>query len=354
MMIRIGLALALLFAANPAFAASCDDLSGKSQSKVGKFAYAFCLAKTRDPGAVGNCNRLQVEALKFQCIAAAKESKSECRNIDSADPDGKKVCEVFGGSGSCSTVKDSEDRGWCVAFDEEKESGCTKLSSAGLADDCKELVTTILAMRAEKATASTGGTSSAPQVTVTDKDTAGAFVDGVMPRITEVVFGGGPALSGFGLPISPEVKVLPGAGVNAEQWVAEDETSNGVAVTEDFLAISNQNAVKFGILHEMGHLLTTKFNETLAMELSLYQQEIIADVAAAHLMQQDGSSWSDVENAVTTWRESKIFDEVSDGAHPPGDDRAAFVADFATRMQAGGEFMDVVRAMMASTSTYSP
>jgi hypothetical protein len=89
--------------------------------------------------------------------------------------------------------------------------------------------------------------------------------------------------------------------VNAEQWVEQNEKGilqNGVSMTSGLLQIKDSNAIKFAILHEMGHLLTMQFTKTFKLKLSMVQLEVIADLSSVFLMKGTGLSWNQIEQAV--------------------------------------------------------
>jgi hypothetical protein len=69
-------------------------------------------------------------------------------------------------------------------------------------------------------------------------------------------------------------------------------------MTSGLLQIKDSNAIKFAILHEMGHLLTMQFTKTFKLKLSMVQLEVIADLSSVFLMKGTGLSWNQIEQAV--------------------------------------------------------
>ena len=183
-MIRIFASSFLLFFSVNSFATeSCDDLT-QTQSGVGPFAKAFCLAAQGD---YSKCNQLRVEAFEHQCKAAAKGSTSACNSIDTADKTGIATCKVFAGSGSCSfsanTTDDRQNLSWCKAYDLKKSSECLGLGRIGLADDCKNLIGKLEAIHREAEQAQRGPTEEREAVSETTDDLTRAPVVRVAPDL---------------------------------------------------------------------------------------------------------------------------------------------------------------------------
>jgi len=184
---------------------------------------------------------------------------------------------------------------------------------------------------------------------------ANRFLESSMKDIRKIFFKGKTPMSGFGLEIVSKIHIMKDVKVNAEQWVRQNKKGimqNGVSVTSGLLQIRDSNAIKFAILHEMGHLLTMQFTKTFKLKLSMVQLEVIADLSSVFLMKRTGVSWNQIERAVRGWKNAHIFDSQWSGAHPPGSDRTKIIKRFIKLSKSGISFQKAVKKIMKATNQY--
>lgn len=196
-----------------------------------------------------------------------------------------------------------------------------------------------------------------------------AFVRTIVPLIQTNVLGGQP-LALWGTPFSSVVKVdLDSTSVNGTLWF--DDGVFGVEVSDLMLSgFVPDNAIKFGMAHELGHAFGGPALERLCIDPSTVQipdpnphgmtvgndremlqgapTEIIADLGAAYCLNLMGMNWTDIVRTASDGLTSGIFQIGWDGDHPPATMRADCVRSFAALMQEGCGFDMSAKAVCLS------
>jgi hypothetical protein len=201
------------------------------------------------------------------------------------------------------------------------------------------------------------------------------FVRTIVPLIQANVLAG-QSLALWGTPFSSEVKVdLDSTSVNGTLWF--DDGVFGVEVSDLMLSgFVPDNAIKFGIAHELGHAFGGPALERLCIDPSTVElpkpnplkvsvgndremlqgapTEIIADLGAAYCLNLMRMGWTDIVRVADTALTSGIFQVGWDGDHPPATMRADCVRSFATLMQEGCGFDMSAKAVCLSMVSARP
>jgi Zn-dependent protease with chaperone function len=140
----------------------------------------------------------------------------------------------------------------------------------------------------------------------------------------------------FGEKLVAKVVIEKGATPNAS--LTPVDGGYGVAVSQGLLDIKDDVAIKFVIAHELGHA----FSETILTSIGMHgiggeATEVIADLAAVHVLVEIGNSWTAVLASIAEWQTLDIFDAAKSGDHPAGAKRAQYIMRLSTAMTGPGK-----------------
>ncbi|MET0307793.1 MAG: hypothetical protein ABW023_03710 [Sphingomonas sp.] len=191
-----------------------------------------------------------------------------------------------------------------------------------------------------------------------------AFVAQLIPAIERHLLGGG-RLTYAGMPFTTVVKVEPdGLSVNAMLYM--DSSRWGVEVSDLMLSgFVPDDAIKFGIAHELGHAFGGPLLDSLCIAPSATvlkpgvtmgddaemrsgaPTEVIADLGAAYILNLMGMSWEAII-ATADQGNQNIFDTAWNGDHPPAAMRADCIRSFVELLRWGGSFENSAKAVCLS------
>lgn len=154
---------------------------------------------------------------------------------------------------------------------------------------------------------------------------ASAFVKSALAKLSALFYANDTPYA-CGLPMVPFVKTEKGAIPNGNLTPTDDETGLGMVVSEGLLAITDDVTIKFALVHELGHGTSEHILKQVGLEgIAGEATEVIADLSAAYVLVQLGTSWDVVIASISQWAKTQIFDAHKDGDHPPGDARVGYV-----------------------------
>lgn len=154
-------------------------------------------------------------------------------------------------------------------------------------------------------------------------DQAGAFVTAALSKISELFYAGATPTA-FDMPMVGKVITEEGEQPNGNLTPIDEEI--GLVVSKGLLALHDDLTIKFALGHELGHGTSLHILSQVGLEgISGQATEVIADLSAAYILVQLGSTWDAVIGSISTWRDTDIFDAHASGHHPPGDERVAHV-----------------------------
>lgn len=145
-------------------------------------------------------------------------------------------------------------------------------------------------------------------------------------------FYGGKDPTVFGGKLVAEV-VVDHAGTIPNGNLAPVANGWGLELSQGLLDLDDDLAIRFVIGHELGHA----FSETILASIDLHgisgeATEVIADLAAAHMLVALGDSWGAVLKTVDKWKSLGIFDEDKSGDHPAGERRVHYIHELSRAM----------------------
>jgi Zn-dependent protease with chaperone function len=136
------------------------------------------------------------------------------------------------------------------------------------------------------------------------------------------LFYGGDKPTVFGMQIVPEIVPDPSNVPNGN--LSPAGAGMGIAASAPLMNLNNKVARDFAIGHELGHGFTEQVLRLINMQITGAQDEVIADLTSAYLLNQMGISWNNLLTSLGS-ASGQIFDNAWSGHHPPAAIRIGYI-----------------------------
>ncbi|MGF1624626.1 MAG: hypothetical protein ACFCVH_07065 [Alphaproteobacteria bacterium] len=181
-----------------------------------------------------------------------------------------------------------------------------------------------------------------------DKKTLEDALRGYIATIKADFYAGGD-FKLFGMyTVVPTVRVEDDYGNNATLTTFDGGTA-GVEVTEGLLTFCDDDVIRLGACHELGHAFSERVLTNIGLAgASGAVTEVIADLGAAYLLNRSGRTWTQVREAALKGEAQHIFDPGWKGDHPPAKKRVETIDSLAHLMESGFSFADAAKGICLS------
>jgi len=147
-----------------------------------------------------------------------------------------------------------------------------------------------------------------------------------------------------------DLVVVPQIVINNKESIDPDanltpinEHQMGVMVNHQLLALEDRTSILFALAHELGHGFSQALLDVInCAEIGGSATEVVADLGAIRLLNVKGLSLQTINNSVSKWAETKIFDTDVSGDHPAGAQRYQLISMAILGLSQGMNFIDVV------------
>jgi len=122
----------------------------------------------------------------------------------------------------------------------------------------------------------------------------------------------------------------------------------GVSVNGSLLALEDTISILFTLGHELGHAYTeTVLREIDCLGINGTATEVVADVSSVLFLHIMGIDLQAINESISKWHLTNIFDLSASGDHPAGEERYKWIALTIERLKRGDMFANIVKDIVS-------